>query len=58
MTINCCKDCKDRYLGCHSKCRKYQERLQLYRNEQEHLKKMYSCSRSYKTVKLAQKGGN
>lgn len=56
MTINCCKGCKDRYVGCHSKCSKYQERLQLYRNEQEYLKKLYGCSRSVKTVELAQRG--
>ena len=21
--INCCKDCTERYLGCHSNCEKY-----------------------------------
>ena len=21
--ITCCKDCKERYIGCHSKCEKY-----------------------------------
>lgn len=21
--IICCKDCKERYIGCHSKCEKY-----------------------------------
>lgn len=22
-SINCCKDCKDRQLGCHGKCERY-----------------------------------
>lgn len=31
--ITCCKDCKDRYLGCHDKCEKYiKQKLQ---NEKE-----------------------
>lgn len=41
MQIKCCKDCKERYLGCHDKCSTYQERLKIYRNEQDYLKKMY-----------------
>lgn len=22
-TIECCKDCPDRYIGCHAKCERY-----------------------------------
>lgn len=55
MTINCCKDCKERYLGCHDKCSKYQERLQMYRNEKEYIRKMCGCCRSNKTIQLAHK---
>lgn len=25
MSYTSCKDCKDRYPGCHGKCEKYQE---------------------------------
>lgn len=31
-----CKDCADRYLGCHSKCESYQE---FYKKNQEEYKK-------------------
>lgn len=27
--ISCCKDCTERYVGCHSKCEKYLEEKQL-----------------------------
>lgn len=27
-TINCCKDCKDRHLGCHSSCITYNKQLE------------------------------
>lgn len=25
MANNCCKDCKDRHIGCHGKCESYKE---------------------------------
>lgn len=52
MQIKCCKNCKDRYLGCHDKCSTYQESLQMYRNEKEYVKKICGCYRSSRTVQI------
>lgn len=31
MMINCCKDCKERYLACHDKCEKYLKQKEEYK---------------------------
>lgn len=33
--IYCCKDCKERYLGCHDKCEKYQKQSKEYKERKE-----------------------
>lgn len=35
--ITCCKDCKDRYVGCHSNCEEYKKQKEKY--EEEKLKR-------------------
>ena len=38
--ITCCKDCTDRYPGCHAKCEKYiSQRAEYDRIKAEHKKK-------------------
>ena len=39
MSINSCKDCKDRYVGCHSTCEKYINAKKEYDELQEKIKK-------------------
>lgn len=39
MSINSCKDCKDRYIGCHSTCEKYINAKKEYDELQEKIKK-------------------
>lgn len=37
IAIKCCKNCKDRYLGCHDKCDKYKKEkalMEAYRDSQ------------------------
>lgn len=39
-----CKDCKDRYLGCHSKCKKYnnfKKELAKYHVKEQEERKLY-----------------
>lgn len=40
-SINSCKDCPDRYVGCHSSCIKYKEEKEAYERikDEEHKKK-------------------
>lgn len=35
MRITCCKDCMDRYPGCHGKCEDYLEQKERLNNENE-----------------------
>lgn len=56
MTINCCKDCKNRFLGCHDNCAVYQERLKAFHAERQAIRDMYACARSLRTISLARKG--
>lgn len=43
--FDCCKDCKDRYVGCHAVCEKYIE-AKVKRNEfNKKVKKMYEIDR-------------
>lgn len=37
--ISCCRECKDRYENCHSKCEKYQEERRLFEEEKELIRK-------------------
>lgn len=39
MSINSCKDCKDRHVGCHSTCEKYINAKKEYDELQEKIKK-------------------
>lgn len=39
MAINCCKDCKDRYRGCHSTCKTYITAAKIHNEEKERLRK-------------------
>ena len=47
-TMGPCKDCPDRYVGCHSKCDKY-----IKWKEQEQLRKL-ATSELYKTQREAE----
>lgn len=38
-TIICCKDCKERHVGCHSSCKKYAEEKQAYERFKEEERK-------------------
>ena len=33
--ITCCKDCEERYIGCHSKCEKYITEKQMLEKSKE-----------------------
>lgn len=47
-TINCCKDCPDRYPGCHGKCEKYiAARAEYDRQKAEAMKKHAIASGLY-----------
>lgn len=37
--ISCCKDCEDRYLGCHSECDKYKKQIEEWNKAKEEFKK-------------------
>lgn len=39
MSINSCKNCKDRHVGCHSTCEKYINAKKEYDELQEKIKK-------------------
>ena len=49
--ISCCKDCEDRFVGCHSKCDKYKKQIE----EWEKAKKEY---RKKKTLIICQSDFN
>lgn len=38
MKENSCKDCQDRYIGCHSNCEKYKEWKAKKNEEKEKIK--------------------
>jgi len=38
-TISCCKDCKERHLGCHSKCERYIKQKEDLLVQKEYMKK-------------------
>ena len=60
MTERPCKDCSDRYLGCHDHCRKYlddrdrrlaqKEEMRRQDNGNEQLRAIYS-KKKYKEIK-------
>ena len=56
MTINTCKDCKNRHYGCHANCERYLKRVAEYHKERGMLYEMYRSSRSYRTIALSNKG--
>lgn len=56
MTIKCCRDCKQRQVGCHAECALYKKELHDYRTERIALYQYYMAIRSYRTIALAQKG--
>lgn len=37
--IKCCKNCNDRELGCHSKCKKYEQEKRELEQEKEMMRK-------------------
>lgn len=55
MTINVCKGCENRFLGCHDSCTVFQKRLKEYHAEQQAIREMYAPVRSIRTIKLAHK---
>lgn len=57
MTINCCRECDHRSLGCHGSCVVYQERLKEYRAGKHAVKEMYKFKRSARTIQLTNKRG-
>lgn len=36
--VFCCKDCKDRYVGCHSECEKYKTQKDLHEKRKQEFK--------------------
>ena len=57
MTINTCKDCKDRFPACHDTCERYKQRVEEFHKEKDMLYRMYQCARSYRTIAEAHKRG-
>ena len=57
MTINTCKDCKERRPACHDTCERYKKRIEEYRKEKDMLYRMYQYARSYRTIAEAHKRG-
>ena len=53
--FKCCKDCGDRFLGCHSSCERYQTALKEFRVIRE-LEKLESLK--FANVRKAIKHGN
>lgn len=45
--IYCCKDCPDRYPGCHSECQKYKEQKRKQDEINEKIKKEKAKERMY-----------
>lgn len=48
-SITCCKDCKDRYVGCHDKCARYLKEKQEFEETKKKIreqKRLYG--KSYK----------
>lgn len=35
--INCCRDCKERYVGCHSKCERYIKQIKEWKEVKEQI---------------------
>jgi len=51
MMINPCKDCTDRYIGCHSDCDKYKDwksSLETIKKAKEEQRKKYDAYFHYK----------
>lgn len=57
MTVNCCRDCKERQPACHSACKRYKELLAEYRAERFDLQNRYKSCRSTRTIQLSHKRG-
>lgn len=51
-SINTCKDCPDRYLGCHDHCEKYQKALAEWKEKKRFAKKVKRLSREYDGFKI------
>lgn len=41
--ISCCKDCEERYIGCHSKCERYIQEIENWKK----VKKQISKNKTY-----------
>ena len=39
MKVDCCRDCTERYPGCHDRCEKYQTQRKLVMEERRDLHK-------------------
>ena len=39
--ISCCKDCEERYIGCHSKCERYIQEIENWKEIKKHKNKTY-----------------
>lgn len=39
MGIKCCKDCTERYIGCHGTCKKYLDEVKAENEKKERLRK-------------------
>lgn len=37
--ISCCKDCADRYIGCHSGCERYKQQIEEWKKAKEEYRK-------------------
>lgn len=46
MIIKCCKDCKERQLGCHSTCEKYSKERWMKDKENDRLFREYDLPAS------------
>ena len=61
MIIQCCKDCTDRVVGCHSTCEKYKilrEELdkENSRRQQERMLRNFECSTRERLSMMAKRG--
>lgn len=48
-----CKECLDRYAGCHDKCEKYKESLKKYRALDRDRDRIYVKRLNHETVEVA-----
>lgn len=51
MEITCCLDCKDRYVGCHSECKRYENYKKINKELKEKHYKRYILTYSSRDIR-------